>query len=58
MKHIVRALVVALTLTGAVASTYANTSSASTKATTSQQSATARMPIPACVPGLPGCGRD
>jgi hypothetical protein len=52
MKHIVRAVVVALTLTGAVASTYAKSSAASVSV-----AKTSAFPIPSCPPGDPdGCG--
>jgi len=54
MKHLVRAIVIALTLTGAVASTYATSSSASAKASVVKTSA---FPVPTCPPGDPdGCG--
>ena len=51
MKVIVRSLVVALAVTGAVASTYAN---GSTKPTVSAK--TSAMPIPTCAPGSGSCG--
>jgi hypothetical protein len=54
MKVIVRSLVVALAVTGAIASTYSNASSA--KATV-KVSKTSAMPIPPCPPDDPnGCG--
>jgi len=53
MKHIVRAAVVALVLTGAVASTQASSSSKNT-VTASRASA---LPTPMCAPDDPnGCG--
>ncbi|WP_263368012.1 hypothetical protein [Edaphobacter bradus] len=53
MKHIVRATVVALVLTGTVASTHA--SSAATK--TVAVAKTSAMPIPVCAPDDPNaCG--
>ena len=54
MKIIVRCLVIALALTGAIATTCANASSA--KATVSVAK-TSAMPIPNCPPDGPnGCG--
>jgi hypothetical protein len=54
MKHLVRAIVIALTLTGAVASTYATSSSASAKVSATKTSA---FPVPTCPPGDPNaCG--
>jgi hypothetical protein len=54
MKIIVRSLVIALALTGAIATTCANASSA--KATVSV-SKTSAMPAPGCPPDDPnGCG--
>ena len=54
MKHIVRAFVVALVLTGAVAST--QTSSASTKNKV-VASRTSMLPVPTCAPDDPNaCG--
>ena len=54
MKHIVRAFVVALVLTGAVAST--QTSSASTKDKVSVAKVT-MLPVPTCPPDDPNaCG--
>ena len=50
MKTIVRSLVVALAVTGAIASTY--TSGSSTKATV-QVAKTSAMPIPSCPPNDP-----
>ncbi|WP_260706644.1 hypothetical protein [Edaphobacter flagellatus] len=53
MKHIVRAVVVALTLTGAVASTQISSASTS-KVTVARNSA---LPTPMCAPDDPnGCG--
>ena len=52
MKHIVRAFVVVLVLTGAVATT--QTSSASTKVTAAKVS---MLPVPMCAPDDPNaCG--
>jgi hypothetical protein len=54
MKHLVRAIVIALTLTGAFATTYATSSTASTKASAVKTSA---FPVPLCPPGDPdACG--
>lgn len=54
MKTIVRSLVIALAVTGAVATSYANGSTAKATVTASKTSA---MPIPSCAPGDPnGCG--
>ena len=47
MKVIVRSLVIALAVTGAIASTYA----APTKA-----AKTGAMPVPSCAPGTGSCG--
>jgi hypothetical protein len=53
MKVIVRSLVIALAVTGAVATSFTNTASA--KATVTAK--TSAMPIPSCPPGDPnGCG--
>ena len=53
MKNFVRALVLVLVATGAVAST--RTSSASPKVTVSPR--TGALPVPTCPPGDPtGCG--
>lgn len=53
MKTIVRSLVVALAVTGAIATSYAKSSSASTV----KVSKTSAMPVPTCPPGDPnGCG--
>lgn len=55
MKHIVRATVIALVLTGAVASTHA-TSTSSSKATVAAAK-TSAMPTPMCAPDDPNaCG--
>jgi hypothetical protein len=54
MKIAVRALVLALALTGAVATTHANATSAAAPARISKTSA---MPVPTCDPNDPGdCG--
>jgi hypothetical protein len=54
MKNLVRAIVIALTLTGAVASTYAASPSSSAKASAVKTSA---FPVPICPPGDPdACG--
>ncbi|NYF78387.1 hypothetical protein [Granulicella arctica] len=54
MKNIMRALVIALALTGAVASTH--TSTASAQVVTSKLSA---MPVPTCDPnGTDTCGME
>ena len=54
MKIIVRSLVVALALTGAIATTYAKAPSAKATASFSKTSA---VPIPDCNPNDPGdCG--
>jgi hypothetical protein len=56
MKFFVRALVIALAITGAVATTHANASSASAKPSISRTSA---FPVPTCDPSDPGnCGMD
>jgi len=54
MKTIVRSLVIALAVTGAVATSYANGSTSKATVTASKTSA---MPVPSCAPGDPnGCG--
>jgi hypothetical protein len=54
MKIIVRSLVVALAITGAIATTYSNGSTSKATVTATKTSA---MPIPNCPPGDPnGCG--
>jgi hypothetical protein len=54
MKVIVRSLVVALAVTGAIATTYSNASSS--KATV-KIAKTSAMPVPTCPPDDPnGCG--
>ena len=54
MKILVRALVLALAITGEFASTHANASSAKVQAVPAKTSA---MPIPTCPPDDPdGCG--
>ena len=56
MKIIVRSLVIALAVTGAIATTAANGSTA--KATVSAAKSSA-MPVPRCPPNDPtGCGID
>jgi hypothetical protein len=53
MKVIVRSLVIALAVTGAIATTFVNATPA--KATISAK--TSAMPTPTCAPGDPdGCG--
>lgn len=49
MKLIVRSLVVALAVTGAIASSYA-------KAPATKIAKTSAMPIPSCAPGGTTCG--
>jgi hypothetical protein len=54
MKHIVRAFVVVLVLTGAVASTQTSSASTKNKVTASR---TSMLPIPSCAPDDPNaCG--
>lgn len=54
MKIFVRSLVIALALTGAIATTYAKAPSATAKVSVSKTSA---IPIPSCPPDDPnGCG--
>jgi hypothetical protein len=54
MKTIVRSLVVALAVTGAIATSFAKAPASSTKATVAKTSA---MPVPTCPPSDPnGCG--
>ena len=54
MKTVVRAFVVALALTGAVASAHTTNNVASAKPVITRTSA---MPVPSCPPGDPdGCG--
>jgi hypothetical protein len=54
MKIIVRSLVIALAVTGAIATAAANGSSARTTVIAAKSSA---MPVPTCPPGDPnGCG--
>jgi hypothetical protein len=54
MKNIVRTLVVVLAITGAIATSYANASSAKTSINISKTSA---MPVPTCPPDDPSaCG--
>ena len=54
MKHIVRAVVVAIVLTGAVASTQTSSASAKNKVTVAKVS---MLPIPTCAPDDPNaCG--
>ena len=55
MKIIVRSLVIALTLTGAIATTYAKATPATAKAQAPVSLAkTSAMPIPDCDPSDPG----
>jgi hypothetical protein len=53
MKNIVRAFVVALVVTGAVATTHATTPSVKSIAAPVQSSL---LPLPTCEPGSGGCG--
>jgi hypothetical protein len=54
MKHIVRAVVVVLVLTGAVATTQTSSASAQNKVTASR---TSMLPVPSCAPDDPNaCG--
>jgi hypothetical protein len=54
MKHIVRAFVVALVLTGAIATTQTSSTSAKNKVTVAKVS---MLPIPSCDPSDPNaCG--
>jgi hypothetical protein len=54
MKHIVRAFVVVLVLTGAVASTQTSSASTQNKVTASR---TSMLPVPTCAPDDPNaCG--
>jgi hypothetical protein len=54
MKHIVRAFVVALVLTGAVATTQTSSASAQNKVTAAR---TSMLPVPTCPPDDPNtCG--
>jgi hypothetical protein len=54
MKHIVRAFVVVLVLTGAVATTQTSSASTQNKVTAAR---TGMLPIPMCPPDDPnGCG--
>jgi hypothetical protein len=54
MKHLVRAFVVALVLTGAVATTQTSSASAQNKVTVAKVS---MLPIPSCAPDDPNaCG--
>jgi len=58
MKYIVRAFVVALALTGAIASTHISSASAQTKASVANAK-TSAFPIPMCDPNDPNaCGID
>jgi hypothetical protein len=50
MKHVVRAFVVVLVLTGAVASTQTSTASTKTRMTTAR---TSMLPVPSCAPNDP-----
>jgi hypothetical protein len=54
MKHIVRAFVVVLVLTGAVATSQTNSASTKNKVTAAR---TSMLPVPTCPPDDPrGCG--
>ena len=53
MKIIVRSLVIALAVSGAIATTYSNAAPA--KATV-KISKTSAMPVPSCAPGNTDCG--
>jgi hypothetical protein len=54
MKVIVRSFVIALAVTGAFATSFANATPAKATMTASKTSA---MPVPRCPPGVPdGCG--
>ena len=55
MKIIVRSFVIALAVTGAIATSYAKAPSATSKVTISKTSA---MPVPTCAPGSGSCGMD
>jgi hypothetical protein len=55
MKVIVRSLVIALAVTGAIATTAAN---GSTSKTTAIAAKTSAMPVPTCPPGNTTCGMD
>jgi hypothetical protein len=50
MKHVVRAFVVVLVLTGAVASTQTSSASTKTRVTTAR---TSMLPVPSCAPNDP-----
>ena len=52
MKLAIRIFALSVVVAGAAAATL---SSSTTHAIPSQQSATAKMPVPLCAPGLPGC---
>jgi hypothetical protein len=54
MKHIIRAVVVVLVLTGAVATTQTSSASTKNKVTAAR---TSMLPVPMCPPSDPnGCG--
>ena len=54
MKHVIRAIVIALAVTGAAASTQISTASAHSKVTVAKNSA---LPVPMCAPDDPNaCG--
>ena len=55
MNLIVRTLVIALAVTGAIATTSANGSTAKKTVVASKTSA---MPVPRCAPGNTTCGMD
>jgi hypothetical protein len=50
MKHVVRAFVVVLVLTGAVTSTQTSSASTKTRMTTAR---TSMLPVPSCAPNDP-----
>ena len=52
MKLAIRIFALSVVVAGAAAATL---SSSTTHAIPSQQSATAKLPVPLCAPGLPGC---
>jgi hypothetical protein len=55
MKVLVRSLVIALAVTGAVATSFANAAPVAKATVTASK--TSAMPVPRCNPGVPdGCG--
>jgi hypothetical protein len=52
MKLIVRSLVIALAVTGAIATSFANAAPAKAKISAK----TSAMPVPSCAPGSGDCG--